>query len=126
MRPTALRYVFFLSALLLLIAGCSEETPTPPDDLIPREQFVTVMADVQLVEALAKQKMIRNDDPDVKLAEYYGLIYEKYGIADSSFLKTYNWYHRHPTELLELYDEVLNRLSQVEEELKQGTRDSSD
>lgn len=80
------------------------------------------MADIQLVEALAKQKMIRNDDPEVKLAEYYGAIYDKYGIADSAFHKTYDWYHRHPDELLEIYDEVLSRLSRVEEELKQGGR----
>lgn len=113
-------FIVLASLVMVFAIGCTEEEPVVPEGLIPRDEFVAIMADIQLVEALAKQKMIRNDDPEVKLAEYYGAIYSKYGIADSTFIATYDWYHRHPDELLEVYDEVLNRLSRVEEELKQG------
>lgn len=109
-----------LPFFFLVLFACSEPEIERPAGLLTREQFIDVMVDVQLVEAIAKQKMIRNDDPKVKLAEYYGVIFEKHGIADTTFNKTYDWYHGQPDELLSIYDEVLSKLSTLEEELKQN------
>ena len=57
-------------AVLLLVglAGCSPEpvggeaAPLPPQGVLGREEFVRVMTEVQLIEAVADKRIYRNDN----------------------------------------------------------------
>ena len=68
-----------VSAALLLVgmAGCSpapvggEAAPLPPQGVLEREEFVRVMTEVQLIEAVADKRIYRNDNERQRLAEAY-------------------------------------------------------
>ena len=105
--------------LLLVIAlvQCQSADETPPADLIPRDQFVDIMVDVQLIESIGKQKMLRIDDPRLRITDMYAGTFEKHGVTDSSFTRTYDWYFAHPEEMLAVFDEVIFKLDEMDKQL---------
>ena len=111
-----------LSTWVLFLA-CTEGTEAPPANLIDRARFVDLLVDVQLIEAVGKQKMVRQGDPREKIAGYYRETFEKHGVTDSLFYETYDWYYAHPQLMQEVYDEVINELSVIESQLNRGVRD---
>ncbi|WP_306641079.1 DUF4296 domain-containing protein [Sanyastnella coralliicola] len=109
---------WWVIVLFLFLFACAAETEEGyPEDILPRDQFVEIMVDVQLVEAVGKQKMIRTDDPRLKLAGYYQETFDKHNTNDSIFFKTYDWYYAHPEMMVEVYDEVIIRLTEMESQL---------
>ena len=68
-----------VGAVLLLVglAGCSPEpvggeaTPLPPQGVLGKDEFVRVMTEVQLIEAVADKRIYRNDNERQRLAEAY-------------------------------------------------------
>lgn len=107
----ALAAIFFV----LLMMGCSSpDEEIAPDDLLAKDKFVEVMVDVQLLEAIRKQKMIREDDPTVKLASWYKEVFEKHSITEDQFTTTFTWYYGRPDEMILIYEEVFEQLSLLE------------
>ena len=133
-----------LSILLVLaiVAGCStpEGKSGPameePDDLIPREKMILVIADVHLLEAsvglrapappsrmpnqVPGQPFIPTALPDVtqqKSLPYYD-IFKKHGVTLEQYRSSYQWYTLDPEEYGLMYDEVINELTrrQVKEQ----------
>lgn len=105
------RWLVAVTAGLFFIFGCGTETTQPPDDLIPRDTFVELLAEVQLIEAVFNQNMIRNDDPRARIARYYKTTFEKFDVTPEQFQTTYTWYYSQPELLLEIYDEVITVIS---------------
>lgn len=115
MHRTTLLYLF---GFLLGFLACGEEEIPPPDNLLPREQFVEVMVEVQLIEAVFNQNMIRSDEPQRRIARYYKETFERLGVDRKAFEATHTWYHRKPELLQEVYDEVISVLSQRQSALE--------
>lgn len=109
---------FFLLLFVLALASCGPEEPVPPQGVLGREQFVAVLADIQLIEGISKHKIIRNDDPETRIKAYYKEVFRAHDVTDSSFRLTYDWYYSQPEEMLVIYDEVLMELNLKEEGLK--------
>jgi hypothetical protein len=117
MIKARLPFVIFAFGVLLN-AGCSSDAK-PPEDLIDRETFVILLAEVQLIEAIYNQNMIRNDQPRDRLARYYQDTFEQHQVSREAFTETYGWYYRHPKLMMELYDEVIAELSRRQTEIMQ-------
>ncbi len=104
-------WLFAITAGLLLLCGCGKDVPSPPTNLIPRDTFVELLAEVQLIEAVFNQNMIRNDEPRARLARYYKTTFEAFNVTPLQFQETYTWYYSQPDLLLEIYDEVITVIS---------------
>lgn len=114
-----------LSFLLAGLYACSESEPMP-DNMIPREKFVEVLVEVQLIEAIYNQNMVRNDDPRGRIARYYSETFERFGITREEFTATYAWYYRHPYEMMDVYDEVVMLLNRKQNEMSGRPSENSD
>jgi hypothetical protein len=116
---SALRYsaIVYTVAFAFLL-GCSD-VPEPPSDVLPRETFVEVLTDVQIIEAVFNQNLIRNDDPKLRIARYYKETFERHGVEPEAFVRTYNWYYAHPELMMPVYDDVMAQLAQRQGELMQ-------
>lgn len=107
----------WLLLLTVALVQCQSPEEEVPADLIPREKFVEIMIDVQLIESIGKQKMLRIDDPRIRITDMYAGTFEKHGVTDSSFTKTYDWYFAHPDEMLAVFDEVILELGELDKKL---------
>ncbi|KAB1062841.1 DUF4296 domain-containing protein [Salibacter halophilus] len=117
-----MRNFLFIAFISLISFGCSsdEEKATPPNDIIQQEQMVQILTDIQIAEAIYQRGNFPKDDYDGKkyVLKMYQKIFEKYEIDEQKFKQSLTWYEEHPKILADVYDEVLNELSQREANLR--------
>ena len=111
--------LFFVLAAL---SGCKDKGFVP-DRLLTEQEMITIMTDVQIIEAdINRQKTIeRERDPNdttkvvakdyVAIArDYYAQLFEHYGITDTIFSQNMRYYTEHPETLEKIMDSVMQRL----------------
>lgn len=89
-------------------------TPSDNSSILPRDQFIEVMCDIQLIEAAAKNKVFRNDDEALKLGAAYKETFEKHGITQAEFEESHKWWWSHPQAMKAILLEVTEKLSQLQ------------
>jgi hypothetical protein len=106
--------------------SCIPETPSVPDDVIPRDKMIDILEDVQVIEAVRQRGVIlpKDMDPDHEAMRMYHRVFEEHQIKDSLFRKSFEWYEAHPKMLAEMYDEVLVRLSEEQALARQSLKPS--
>ena len=94
-----------------------------PDRLLTEEEMITIMADVQIIEAeinFQKQQERERDPNDttaitpkdyLKMSrEYYNQLFEHYGITDSILEQNMRYYTERPEVLERIMDSTMQRL----------------
>ena len=94
-----------------------------PDRLLTEQEMITIMADVQVIEAdinYQKQQERERDPNDttpvvpkdyLKMSRfYYDQLFEHYGITDSIFSQNMKYYTERPEVLERIMDSVTQRL----------------
>ncbi len=111
--------IFFVLATLM---GCKDKGFVP-SRLLTEQEMITIMTDVQIIEAdINRQKTQERDrDPNdttkvvpkdyVAISrDYYAQLFEHYGITDSIFEQNMRYYTERPADLERIMDSVLQRL----------------
>jgi hypothetical protein len=118
--------------MLFAFASCGEKEPVikvsieEPEDLIPQDKMIQVIADVHLLEAALQyssprpasrqpfsitpteqipQSLPANEKP----LPYYD-VFAKYGYTRDQYERSLKWYAQDPVLYGEIYDEVINEL----------------
>ena len=109
-----------LALAMLWSAGCSPEpvglgrNPAPPDGILPRAEFVAVLAEVQVVEAASDQRSFRNDNERLKLAEAYNDVWHRTGVNAETFEASHAWWWSHPEAMKGVLRDVVDVLKDME------------
>lgn len=115
-------------AVLLLVglAGCSPEpvggetAPLPPQGVLGKDEFVRVMTEVQLIEAVADKRIYRNDNERQRLAEAYNDVWARTGVSAATFDSSYTWWWGHPEAMKGVLRDVVDALKDMEVESNRG------
>lgn len=108
---------------LLVVAGLAltacdprakNDIPPHPEDMLDKATFITLHAELQLLEAAYRQRMLHGGDRDAVRAEHRARILSEAGVSDSAFTATYNWWYSQPEALPPLLEEVLVTLDSIE------------
>jgi hypothetical protein len=100
------------SLLLLAAPACQrpEEAPKPAD-LIPREQMISLLADLHVLEARVENSRLMPDSARALfLAQQKNLLWQR-EVSDSTFQRSYRYYGIHGKDLNEIYQSVIDTLS---------------
>lgn len=106
MRTWPLILVFMLLSLM----GCKPSDRTPePDKLIPRDEMVDIMADVEVVEAQLRfqQTRITHDSLQKVKSENYDSLYMFYKITPEQFNQNLKYYQGDLVNFEGMIDEVI-------------------
>jgi len=105
-----------------LLISCSNKKV--PEYVIPHNDMVEIIVDMHLADALfsvtnirrdlVKQEITRNDTVD-----YYDEIFYHYGYTRKDFDTSVYYYSEHINEYDDIYQEVLNRLNEMDTQLRQ-------
>lgn len=117
-----------MGAVLLLVglAGCSPEpvggeaAPHPPQGVLGKDDFVRVMTEVQLIEAVADKRIYRNDNERQRLAEAYNDVWARTGVSAATFDSSYTWWWGHPESMKGVLRDVVDALKDMEVESNRG------
>jgi hypothetical protein len=126
--------MFSICFALLWLASCGSKqeevsvTADPPEDLIPREKMVLVLADVHLLESVigfkapnggsrtpfkltpTDQIQMLPDKPNPVAVPYYE-IFSRHGYTRDQYERSLQWYALDAEEYSLMYDEVINELT---------------
>jgi hypothetical protein len=106
--------------ILSIFISCSKKEVEIPDDVIPRDTMIVVLAEIHLAEATIQVLNIELNDSTKKAAVgLYRHIFSKHKISQELFKKSFDFYRNEPTYLHAMYDEVITRLS--EDQAKNST-----
>jgi hypothetical protein len=115
-------YSFRLSLLLAgILFGCqrADDTP-PPQPLMPREQLVSVLADLHLLEAQVENARLSPDSARALYLQQQKGIFWRREVTDSLFQQSYRYYASHGKDLDDIYGIVLDTLAMRQTKL--GTK----
>lgn len=107
--------------LPLVLLGCYHEnvsTPEIPEKLFTKEQMISILTDVHLVEgALNFHRVNRMEYKDYKSA-YYSKILEEHQITAVQLKENIDYYNSDPELMEDIYEAVLSNLVRLETESK--------
>lgn len=114
-----IKYVLYISAILMLLS-CRDTEEKIPADILDANTFTAVMIDVQLSEGMNSQKSYtRIDKEQIKNVDPYQEVFEKLDIDPEAFQRTYDYYSKRPAKMELIYEQVLDSLTKLDVEVKQ-------
>lgn len=114
--------IIILCFVLATTCGCKDKG-FKPERLLSEQEMITLMVDLQIIEAeitFQKQQEREHDPNDttavapkdyVKMSrDYYGQLFEHYGITDTILEQNMRYYTERPEVLERIMDSVTQRL----------------
>lgn len=103
--------IFLLNLLLPACESTDKQRTALP---IPREKVVSVMVDMHLVETAHNMKLTEGDSIRPSYSQLCEAIFVQHGISPSAFDSALYVLSFRPKEMSEVYDLVLERLSELD------------
>ena len=113
-----MRKLFLLLIALAIVFGCSRKGKKP-DNLLPKETMVRVLADMQLAEAKVKNLHLPLDSTRKLYAMYELSIFEKYNVDAQQYLDSYKYYLESYNEMQAINNALIDTLNQRQNQIPQ-------
>ena len=91
-----------------------------PEYVIPPEKMVDIIIDIHLTDGVLSVNEVRKKLPRKDSLNYYDVIFENYGYKRSDFDTSIYYYSKNINKFDQIYEEVLNRLNEMETVLKEA------
>ncbi len=113
-------YPILFVVIIALVVSCAPKQPddTPPPDLIDQNKFALIMVDVQLIEGMRVHKLGPKRENSVDMVPLYEDVFQKHGITEEEFRRTFEYYTNHPDKMKEIYEQVVDSLTTMEVKVK--------
>jgi hypothetical protein len=102
----------------LCIASCDKK---PPGNLIPEENLVPMLVDFHLAYSIQQSPDFADVISKTDSIDPYSNIFQKHGFSKLEFDTTLSWYTRNPEYLVEVYNDVIMKLSQLSDSINPET-----
>ncbi len=103
--------------IVVFMFSCSTEVKTP-EYIIPHDKMVNIIADIHILDGLFTVNNVRRKFAKDSI-DYYNAVFTNYGYTRSDFDTSINFYSNNIDEYDKIYEEVLNRLNEMETIIKQ-------
>ena len=104
-----LKFLIFLSFLL----ACSSPQESVSEEILSRNEFVGILKEIHLAEGVFElQKTNGKEDAQNILSNSYQTIFSSHNINETIFQKTLEYYANHPSELEEIYADVIKGITE--------------
>jgi hypothetical protein len=103
----------------LLIPGCNSDREFRRKYLLDKEEMVNILVEINLANALQGSPDFYKVSRAYDSIDIYAVIFKKYGIEKAAFDTSLAYYTRKPQVLLQIYDEVIMRLNQIQDTIKE-------
>ena len=122
MRPLRI----LVAVTLVVFIGCAPEAVDrdpqvqPPEGVLDRAEFVRVLTEIQMVEAVSDLRTFRNDNEKQRLAEAYNDVWLRTGVSAESFEASYEWWWAQPAAMKAMLRDVVDALKEMESDAKRA------
>jgi hypothetical protein len=108
-----------LIILVFLLTGfisCDKLPIEKPDNLISKKDMIEILVDVHIAEATFNHMRYDSLIKKSSSANFYYSVLDKYQVPDSVFEKSFVFYASTPKQFEKMYQDVMNKLSETEQE----------
>lgn len=107
-----MRNVFFTA--LVILSACAPKV-APPEDLIPKDQMISLLTEVHLLESKIKNLNIYPlDSAKVVYDHYEKLLFADFNITTAQYETSFNYYTDNLNEFGKIYESVVDSLMRLE------------
>lgn len=124
MRPTLFRRGSLPLPLLLLLSLSACTSGEAPADILPRDRFVQVLAEAQLIEARVNREGTVEHRSNERVDGYYAELFTRQGITPEQFRRSFDHFAQDPAVLKDIYGDVIAELSKRKDEAMNARPDS--
>ena len=110
--------------LVVILVSCDSGNKTP-DYVIPYDDMVNIIIDIHLTDGLLTQNNVRRNLAKKDSLNYYDAILNNFGYTRADFDTSVHFYSKNIDEYDKIYEEVLNRLNEMETKLKQESTEET-
>ena len=97
--------------LVFLSVACGKRGAKDPKGLYSRKEVASFLVDLYILEAKVKNLKVSKDSSKVIFKHYEKMLYEKHGMNDSLYRKSFEYYMSDPQGLTDIYSIVVDSLS---------------
>ena len=97
--------------LTFTLCACSSEEIEPPENLISKEQMIGFLLDLHLAEAKINTLAVPRDSAKLLYKHYERYLFDKHGIEDSAYYKSFQYYLQDLQAMDEIYGAVVDSLN---------------
>lgn len=98
--------------------ACGEKQTKAPDNLVPRDQMVQILADIHIAEAQIENKIFYPDTAIMTFNLKEKEIFRKHDVTEEKFRETYQYYKDNLKEMDALYEIIVDTLSLRETKMR--------
>jgi hypothetical protein len=102
---------FLLILIAVFVLTCSSDKI--PKGILTDKQITPVLVEIHLAESIYSQRFAMDITRENYQEDLYLSILKKYKLDQKVFEKSVLYYGKHPEKYKPIYDEVLNRLSEM-------------
>ena len=103
----------------MALSACQRpEELSPPPNLLPREQMVALLVELQLLESRVENSRLPPDSSRALYLAQQKAVFGDYWVSDSVFQRSYRYYSIHGKDLDGIYGTVLDSLERRKARLK--------
>jgi hypothetical protein len=113
---------FLIILMFILVIACSKNSV--PRGILTEKKIIPVLVELHLAEAISIQQPSPGTNRDNNPEDLYLTILKKYKLDQKIFEASILYYGKHPELYKPVYDEVLNRLNEMD--VKNKAKDSID
>ena len=106
--------LLFAIAFILTLSSCSRKPDVLPPGILPRDKMTDVLVDIHLAESGPQSSGITSMQLSQIMAGKYDEVMKTHHIRYTQFRTSFEYYLEHPTDLDEIYQEVVNRLTAMD------------
>jgi len=104
--------------LLVIFFACRPGNTPPKRYFISRDTLVSILVDLHLVYSMQSTFEYMNIAEAYDSVDLYSRVYAKHGVTKAAFDSTIFYYSKHPEDLVKIYDEVIMKLTMMQDSLK--------
>jgi|GEM_PF-4964484 len=110
--------IILVSVGVTTLLSCKKNKIQPPENLIPRDKMVRIIAEIQFTDAVLitaeNQRKINNSE----IPEYYSDLLHRFEITKEQFYSSLFFYSQDLEEFAKIYDDVLLILQDKQSQIK--------
>ncbi len=113
-------FPYLLSWLFIFVLACGNmaNKEPKPEPFLTYDEMVELMADMQVAEAIVKLQINLADTTAIHADSLFSGVFQKHGIDREIFEKNFDWYAQDHTTMEEIYNTVIEVLSERQANLK--------
>jgi hypothetical protein len=105
--------------LCFFFFACSKSPEAKiPDTVLSKEKMAELMLDIQLYESTLSISLYKEENVVLEIPKTN--ILKKHGVSKKQYDESFDYYSHHPDVFAEVYTSVLNDLSRMQAEVKNG------